>query len=392
MYYGRLVVNTLNRPFDFQLRTRVVFGEGALARLGDLARELSFSRTLIVADRGLVAAGHVDRAAAILARAAIATVRFHDFDANPDTRMVEAGRAFAAAHGIDSIVAVGGGSSLDCAKGINFVLTNGGTMRDYRGFGKAARPLLPSIGVPATAGTGSEAQSYALISDADTHEKMACGDPKAAFRATILDATLTVSQPRAVTAAAGYDAISHAVEAWVTARRTDMSALFAREAWRLLEGNFERVLTDPADLPARSAMLLGAHQAGIAIEQSMLGATHACVNPLTARYGTTHGVAIAVMLPHVVRWNAAHVGNRYGELISMFDRMVDDATEAAERLAARLDALARAGDLPRTLRELGVAREELPQLATDAAAQWTGTFNPRPFEASGALELYENAY
>jgi len=382
-------VETPNVPFDFQLRTRVVFGQGALARLGDLARELSFSRTLVVADRGVVAAGHVDQAAAILESATIAIVRFHEFDANPDTRMVEAGRVFAAAHGIDSIVAIGGGSSLDCAKGINFVLTNGGTMRDYRGFGKAARPLLPSIGVPTTAGTGSDAQSYALISDAETHEKMACGDPKAAFRAAILDATLTVSQPREVTAVAGYDAISHAVESYVTARRTVISDLFAGEAWRRLESHYERVLAEPGDLQARGAMLLGAHHAGVAIEQSMLGATHACANPLTARHGTTHGVAIAVMLPHVVRWNADHVDRRYAELIGTPDA---PAGAAADRLARRLEALARAGGLPATLREIGVPRDGLPGLAADAATQWTGTFNPRPFDAAAALTLYELAY
>src|SRR5438067_7861777 len=114
--------------------------------------------------------------------------------------MVEAGRAHAAACGVDAIVALGGGSSLDCAKGINFVLTNGGTMRDYWGFGKASRPMLPSIGIPTTAGTGSEAQSYALISDADTHGNMACGDAKASFRIAVLDPELTVSQPREVAA------------------------------------------------------------------------------------------------------------------------------------------------------------------------------------------------
>ena len=369
-----------------------MFGAGALERLGDLARELSFARTLVVADRGVAAAGHVDRAAAILEGAGIAAFRFHDFAANPDARLVEAGRTVAAEYGVDSLVAVGGGSSLDCAKGINFVLTNGGTMRDYRGFGKASRPLLPSIGVPTTAGTGSEAQSYALISDPDTHEKMACGDPKAAFRVAILDPTLTVSQPRAVTAVAGYDALSHAVESFVTTRRTPMSELFAREAWRLLERHYERVLDDPADLAARAAMLLGAHEAGIAIEHSMLGATHACANPLTARVGTVHGVAIAVMLPHVVRWNAHHVGARYAELAEIDGASADGERRAADRLAERLSMLARMGGLPATLRELGVAREAVSALAADAATQWTGTFNPRPFDAAGAQELYERAY
>jgi alcohol dehydrogenase len=378
------------RPFDFQLRTRVVFGEGTLSRLGQLARELAFTRTLVVADRGIAATGQVDRVATILDAAGIVPSFFHDFEANPDTRMIEAGRARGAAGAIDSLLALGGGSSLDCAKGINFVLTNGGTMLDYRGFGKASRPMLPSIGVPTTAGTGSEAQSYAIISDPDTHAKMACGDPKAAFRVVVLDPSLTVSQPRSVTAIAGYDAISHAVESYVTTRRNAISDLFARDGWRLLDNHYERVLARPDDLAARSAMLVGAHQAGIAIEQSMLGGTHACANPLTAHHGAAHGVAIAVMLPHVVRWNAGQVGDRYSELLRASGR--DDGSPPGDRLGARLEELARLGGLPATLRELGVDRNSLPALAAEAAREWTGTFNPRPFDQAAALDLYERAY
>jgi alcohol dehydrogenase len=317
------------KAFDFTLRTRVVFGDGTLDRVGSLGRELEFARTLIVADKGIVATGLVDRGARLLEAAGISPSFFHNFEANPDTAMVEAGRAVAAENRVDSIVALGGGSSLDCAKGINFVLTNGGSMRDYRGHGKASKPMLPSIGIPTTAGTGSEAQSYALISDAATHEKMACGDPKAAFRVAILDPALTVSQPQAVTAIAGYDALSHAVESYVTTKRNRMSDLFARDAWRLLDAHYERVLAEPGDIVARGAMLLGAHEAGIAIEQSMLGATHACANPLTAHYGTTHGVAIAVMLPRVVRWNANHVGDRYRELIQRRTRRSSPVAGAA---------------------------------------------------------------
>lgn len=367
------------KPFDFALRTRVVFGEGTLDQLGLLGHELGFSRALIVADKGIVATGLVDRAARLLDAVGIVPFFFHKFDANPDTEMVEAGREYAAEGRVDGIVALGGGSSLDCAKGINFVLTNGGSMRDYRGHGKASRPMLPSIGVPTTAGTGSEAQSYALISDAETHAKMACGDEKAAFRIAILDPALTVSQPAAVTAVAGYDAIAHAVESYVTTRRTSLSDLFAREAWRLLEDNYERVLAAPRDLAARGAMLLGAHYAGIAIEASMLGAAHACANPLTAKYGTTHGVAIAVMLPHVVRWNAEVVGDRYAEL------------GLGKGLDRRLEALALAGGLPRTLGEIGASASDIPALAADAATQWTGRHNPRPFDAAAARALYEAA-
>jgi alcohol dehydrogenase len=380
------------RPFDFVPRTRIVFGPGTFGRLGELARELGFQRALLVSDRALLATGLVERASALLRAVGISSSGFHEFDSNPDTRMVEAGKVFAASQAIDSIVAIGGGSSLDCAKGINFVLTNGGNMRDYRGFGKAMRRMLPGIGVPTTAGTGSEAQTYALISDSETHAKMACGDPQAAFRIAILDPAVTVTQPRAVTATAGFDAISHAVESFVTTRRSHISRLFARDAWRLLEANYQRVLEAPDDLAARGEMLLGAHQAGIAIEQSMLGATHACANPLTARYGATHGHAIAVMLPHVVRWNAEAVGGDYGELSQIAHRGAGSNADGAVRLAARLDALAVAGGLPRTLRDLGVERESLPQLASQAALEWTGTFNPRKFDQAAALHLYQSAY
>jgi alcohol dehydrogenase len=378
------------RPFDFYLRTRVVFGEGTFQRLGELSRDLGFTRTLIVSDDGIVATGLVDQAAALLRDGGIVSTAFHEFGANPDTAMVAAGRAAAASAGVDGIVALGGGSSLDCAKGINFVLTNGGTMRDYKGHDKAAKPMLPMIGVPTTAGTGSDAQSYAIISDAVTHEKMACGAAGAAFKVAILDPVLTVTQPRALTATVGYDALSHAVESYVTARRTAVSDLFAADAWRLLEANYERVLAAPGDLAARSAMLLGAHEAGIAIEQSMLGATHACANPLTARHGTTHGVAISVMLPHVVRWNGREVGKRYAELLRIAGRT--PGSDPGDELAARLDELARIGGMPRTLRDLGVAADGLAVLAADAEKQWTGTFNPRPFNAAAAVELYRAAY
>lgn len=379
------------KPFDYQSHTRVVFGQGSVERIGDLARELNFRRSLLVADRGLLRFGYVDLVVALLNRAGIEAFPYHEFDVNPDSTMIESGRAHAATLDIDSIIGLGGGSSLDCAKGINFLLTNGGEMEDYRGFGKAEHPMLPMIGIPTTSGTGSEAQSYALISDARTHVKMACGDPKAAFRVAVLDPELTVSQPATVTASAGFDAIAHAVETFVTTRRTWFSESCSREAWRLLESSFEKVMTSPFDLEARGAMQLGAYYAGVAIENSMLGATHACANPLTARYGTTHGDGIALLLPSVVRWNGAHVNGLYRELlkISGLDPGQNDPSQV---LAARLEQFARVGGLPRNLSEAGIPRSDLGTLAEEAAVQWTGRFNPRPLDAAGALEVYECAY
>jgi alcohol dehydrogenase len=378
-------------PFEHESRTRLVFEPGALSRLGDLARELGFRRTLVVSDAGVVAAGYAARACRALEAAGIAVATFSGFDHDPTSAMADAGAAVAREAAVDSLVGLGGGSSMDCAKAIGFLLANGGRMPDYRGYGKATEPLPPMIAVPTTAGTGSEAQSYALVSDDVSHEKMACGDKSASFRVAILDPELLLSLPRAVTAATGFDAIAHCVETWVTSERTPVSDLYAREALRLLDSSYERALAFPKDLEARGAMLLGAHWAGAAIEASMLGATHACANPLTARYGTTHGVAIALLLPHVVRWNASVAGARYGELLAAIGRPVADG-EAASALAARLEALAGAGGLPRGLESIGVPEADIETLAAEAAQQWTGRYNPRPFDADAAQEIYRAAY
>jgi alcohol dehydrogenase len=379
--------------FDFQPRTRVIFGAGVIERLGELARELDFRRTLLVADHGLVASGHIEEAVGPLQKAGVEVFRFHEFEANPDTRMIEAGTEMVAPLKIDSIIGLGGGSSMDCAKGINFLLTNGGRMSDYRGYGKATRPMLPMIAVPTTAGTGSEAQSYALISEAESHVKMACGDSKAAFRVALLDPTLTISQPRSITATSGFDAIAHAVETFVTTKRNPISEIFSREAWRLLEPNYKRVLSHPADLEARGAMQLGAFYAGMAIENSMLGATHACANPLTARYGTAHGEAIAMLLPSVVRWNESVAGDQYAMLLNWSSAAGGrNDVSATEALAQRLEELAEAGGLRNNLRTAGVSETDLDALASEAAEQWTGTFNPRPFNKDGAIEVYQCAY
>lgn len=378
----------MGAAFDIHPLPRLVHGAGVVGRVGELAAELGFRRPLLVADRGMVECGYVGRVTAALQAAGMTVVAFHDFDENPDTRQVEAGREVAAAAEVDSLVALGGGSSLDCAKGINFVLTGGGEMADYRGHGQLAarttRRMRPMIGIPTTAGTGSEAQSFALITDHATHLKMACGDHQASFRVAILDPELTLTQPRRVTALTGYDAISHAVEAYVTRAGNEISRLQAQAAWRLLEAHYERVLAAPEDLEARAAMQLGAWLAGVAIEGSMLGATHSCANPLTKSLGTAHGAAIAVMLPTVVRWNGLVADRRYGELVGR-----SDGGTAA--LADRLEALRRMGGLPASLTEIGVRATDLEALAAEAAAQWTGRFNPREWTGAGAMEVYRQA-
>ena len=363
-----------------------MFGAGTLARLGEFARELGGRRAMLVTDPGLARTGHPHRAAEFLRAAEVGAFIFEDVKENPTEREVDAGVSFAREHGIDLIVAVGGGSSMDCAKGVNFLLTNGGRMADYRGHGKATKPMLPSIGVPTTSGTGSEAQSYALITDESSHMKMACGDKKAAFRVSILDPELTLSQPRGVTAVTGIDAVAHAVESFVCTKANPVSRPASVAAWKYLEANFQRVLEAPSDLAARASMQLGAHFAGMAIENAMLGVCHSCANPLTAHYGLTHGVAIGLMLPHVVRFNASHAGDAYAELAA------EAGLSGAPALANRLAELAAAAGLPSSLKEAGVSESILPLLAEEANQQWTARFNPRPVTDAEILSLYHAAW
>jgi len=380
-------------PFDLQLRTRVIFGSGCVSRLGELASELGARRALVVSDPGIIEVGHTQRGMDSLVRAGIEAHAFEGVHENPSTADVARGVAVSRRYDPEVIIGLGGGSSMDCAKGINFVYTNGGSMRDYWGVGKALKPMLPMIAVPTTSGTGSESQSFALISDEETHIKMACGDKKASFRVAILDPELTLTQPPQVTALTGIDAISHAIETYVSKKRNAASNAFSREAWRLLASNFAGVLDRPDDLHARGGMQLGACFAGMAIENSMLGAAHALANPLTARFGIVHGQAIALMLPHVIRYNGQEFASWYEDLVRVTVSVPElEHLEVSPRGLADFvtDLVAKAG-LATRLSDLNIDQTQLRQLAAEASQQWTGTFNPREVSAAELQHIYEEA-
>ena len=397
---------------DFQPQTRIVFGEGTVEQLGELVRQYGGTRALIVTDAGIVAAGHVQRAERSLAFAGVHTTCFDRVVENPSTEAIDACVAFARQEKIDFLIGLGGGSSMDTAKGCNFILTNGGRIEDYWGVGKATRPMLPLIAVPTTAGTGSECQSFALITHPQTHVKMACGDKKAAARVAILDPELTLTQPPAVAAATGMDALSHAIETAVTRRRNPISQMLSREAFRLCARGLRRIFGHPQDISVRSQaekpdvliehrrelcaradVLLGAALAGMAIENSMLGAAHAAANPLTARYGVIHGHAIGVMLPAVVRFNAQdpEVAPLYHQLAlhgGLIEPGSPNGAPAGEKIARFLRGYQQQAGLPRSLSGIEVADGDIKLLAADAAKQWTGTFNPRPVTEREFAELY----
>jgi alcohol dehydrogenase len=386
---------------DYRLRTRIVSSEGAVEQLGVLAKELGAGRVLVVSDPGVVSAGIFERGCHSLRQVGLTVEGFHGLSENPTTDHVAAGLQVARQFRPDLLVGLGGGSSMDCAKGINFLHSCGGTMADYWGVGKATGPMLPLIAVPTTSGTGSETQSFALISDAQTHVKMACGDPRAAAAVAILDPLLTLTQPPRVTALTGIDALTHSLETFVTTKRNAVSDCFAREAWMLLARGFPRVIEEPLDLPGRTQMQLGASFAGMAIEASMLGAAHALANPLTALLGVPHGQAVGMMMPHVVRFNSSLVESRYRELVHLLPEVAESDRRSSGRILAErfthwltIAGLAtRLKDLtawPNHVRAVGNT-DPCEPLAELAVKQWTGSFNPRAASREDYLDLYRVA-
>ena len=381
----------MSAPFELALPTHVVVGAGAVDRLGELVRARGAGRVLLVTDPGVVAAGHTDRAQRSLEAAGVEVHRFDDVRENPTTACVDRCLAAARACTPDHFVAVGGGSSLDTAKGADFLYTNGGRMEDYWGIGKATRPLLPVVAVPTTAGTGSETQSFALIAREEDHQKMACGAPGAAPVLSILDPELTGTMPRVVAAFTGLDALTHAVEAAVTSERTPASRLFARESFVRAERHLEGALAAAPSLADREGMLVAAAWAGVAIEHSMLGAAHACGNPLTARCGLVHGHAVSTMLPAVVRFNGEEpaAADEYHALAVAAGLCAPEASAASavEALARRIEDLLRTAEAP-PLAAVDVADSQVLALAEEAAEQWTARFNPRPVGVDELAGLY----
>lgn len=367
-------------PFDARHSPRIVFGPGRLSELPECVASLGVRKLLLVTDPGIVAAGHVGRATGYLEAAGFEVTVFQGAHVNPTESDIEACRAFAADLKPEAIIGLGGGSSMDTAKGCNFLLHNGGKMSDYRGYGLAKHGMLPFIAVPTTAGTGSECQSYAVVSQDGTHVKIACGDPKALARIAILDPELTVSQPQSVATLTALDALSHALESAVCTKRNPISSAYSREAFHLIASAIRPILDGTADLETRGRMLLGASMAGTAIENSMLGAAHATANPLTARFDIPHGHAVSLMLPHVIRLNS-----RNPEAAAIYETFSSYLGKPLLDWVGETMALA---GLP----HLSLDTAAIPELVEDATQQWTGRFNPVPLDPKSITALYQGAF
>ena len=374
-----------------EVHQKVLFGEGISNSVGGHAKELG-THALLVSDAGIREAGHLDRVKSQIQDAGIEVTVFDQSIENPTESSVDLCASVAKRAKVDLIVGLGGGSSMDTAKGCNFLFTNGGKMEDFWGVGKAALPMLPLIAIPTTAGTGSECQSFALISHDESHAKMACGDPKALPAVTLLDPELTLSQPASVSACTGIDALAHALESAVTRKKCDLSNRHARIAFQLLNQSLPMVFEDPNKIRARGGALLGASHAGAAIEQSMLGAAHSMANPLTAKYGTIHGIAVGLALPWIMKFNMEEIECRkiYANFARVAGLCKDECTdiEGAETLINRVEELLRLAKISTYHHGLDFKKSAITELAVSASKQWTAGFNPRPIGCGDFEILY----
>ena len=380
--------------FVFDTTPSIRMGAGLLGEVGAIARARLGRRVVLVTDPGLLATGIVERAVAAMEAEGVEPTVFSEVEADPPERVVEA--AADAARGSDGVLGLGGGSSLDVAKLAALLAGSGEPLAEAYGVGRAEGPRLPLILAPTTAGTGSEVTPISIVTTGAS-EKMGVVSPILLPDMALLDPEATLGLPPHVTAATGIDAMVHAIEAYASAspNANPVSRALAREALRLMGGAIERAVREPGDLAARSDMLLGSLLAGQAFANSPVAAVHALAYPIGGHYKVPHGLSNALVLPHVLRFNAVVAPNPYAELAPIaFPDLADlGPQEAAAAFAEALAELSRRCGLQSRLREMGVERDALPMLARDAMNQTRLLVNnPRPVEEADALAIYEAAW
>ena len=371
---------TPTTPFLFELPTRIHFGPGVAKDLPEVLRELGIRKPLVVADPGVRGAGLLEPLMARLREKGISFDIYDAVEANPKDRDVDRGADAMRRSGRDGLVAVGGGSPIDCAKAMAVVAAHGGSVRDYGGPGKIPGPTPPIVAIPTTAGTGCEVTYSAVITDTDRAFKFTVKGPQIAPRAALMDPELTLSMPPTLTAATGMDALTHAVEAYTAAGAHPLSDAAALHGAELIAQNLERAVRDGGDLTARSGMLLGSLLAGIGFSRSDVGGVHCLAEALGGTYDLPHGVCNAVMLPAVMAYNSAYCPDRYARIASAMGISWKDVDDGAEKAVAAVARLATAVGLP-SFSSFGIKTADFPDIARKAALNGSNASNPRPMTA-----------
>ena len=372
-------------------------GGGALAETPGVLASLGLQRPLIITDAYLAGQGVSDRLVALLGAAGIKAGVFSDTVPEPHTEAVERARAAARSGDYDCLIGLGGGSPIDTAKAVAVLLLQGGHMRDYKAPRDVTGPALPVIGIPTTAGTGSEATRFTVIQDSDTQEKMLCLGLSFMPVAAIVDYELTLTMPPRLTADTGIDALTHAIEAYVSRRGNPFSDTFALSAMAGLARHLRRAFTDPEDRAAREAMMLGATQAGIAFSNSSVALVHGMSRPIGAHFHVPHGLSNAMLLPMVTAWSAPGATARYAQCARAMGAAPADSTDsvALSRLIEELWRLNSDLQVPGP-KAYGIDeslwRQLLPLMAEEAIASGSPGNNPRTPNADEIISLYEQAW
>lgn len=380
-------------PFTFATAPTLIVGSGSIARVGEIAAQRLGPRVLLVTDAGLVKAGLTAPALHTLEEAGIAVEVFDGVVADPPEAVVLAAVARAKQFDARAVIGFGGGSSIDVAKLVALLAESGENLAEIYGVGLAKGPRMPLLAIPTTAGTGSEVTPISIVTTG-AHEKKGVVSPLIIPDIALLDPDLTVNLPPHVTAATGIDAMVHAIEAYTSTspNNNPVSQALAREALSLLGRNIERAVRQGNDLEARSAMLLGSMLAGQAFANSPVAAVHALAYPIGGHFGVPHGLSNALVLPHVLRFNASACGSAYAELAAFVFPELEGRATAPDLVKGLADLCSRIG-LPLRLRDVGIPQDAVPMLAEDAMKQTRLLVNnPRPLVLEDARTIYETAW
>ena len=371
-------------------------GGGAITETADVLGLLGLSRPLIITDPMMVKFGLAERLTGLLAPAGIKPAVFSDTVPEPDSDAVDRARAAVLGGDYDCLIGLGGGSPIDTAKAVAVLARQGGRMRDYKAPAMNAGPALPVIGIPTTAGTGSEATRFTVVTDSETHEKMLCIGLSFLPVAAIVDYELTLSKPARLTADTGVDALTHAIEAYVSRRANTFSDGFATSAMRNIAANLRRVYRDPQDRAAREAMMLGATQAGIAFSNSSVALVHGMSRPIGAHFHVPHGLSNAMLLPTVTAYSAPSATARYADCARAMG--ITTSSDDASAVAALIDELkALNADLAvPSPKAYGIDETVwtglLPTMAAQAIASGSPGNNPLVPDADAIITLYNQAW
>lgn len=383
------------QPFAFNTTKSIVFRPGASSELATVAGKQLGGKVLFVTDPGLRKLGLCDKGLASLQEAGHEVVVFDEVEADPSRATLE--KAVEAGQGCTGVVGFGGGSSLDVAKVAALLLGSGEDLDEAWGVGQAKGPRLPLVLVPTTAGTGSEVTPVSIIT-VGAEEKRGVSSPVILPDIAVLDADLTLGLPAPITAATGVDAMVHAIEAYASsnANNNPLSKMLAREALRLLGANIRTVVTDPGNVEARGAMLLGSMLAGQAFANSPVAAVHALAYPIGGTFHVPHGLSNALVLPHVLQFNAPDAYALYAEIAADAFPRLEDVEGAQARCAAFIEALADLATelkMPTRLRDVDIPEGALEKMAADAMLQQRLLVNnPRAVSEADALAIYRAAW